>query len=62
MEVITEVTQSHYELFVFLGIIVTCVVVIFNIKKMRSNWLDDQKGIDDKYFEKNQHEKYESRN
>ena len=33
MEIITEVMQSHYELFVILGIVVTGIVVIFNIKK-----------------------------
>jgi hypothetical protein len=41
MEVITEITQSHYEMIVILGIIVTCIVVIFNIKKMRSGKLHD---------------------
>ena len=35
MEVIAEITQSHYEMIIVLGIIVTCIVVIFNIKKMR---------------------------
>lgn len=35
MEVITNFTQAHYELFVILGIIVTSIVVIFNIQKMR---------------------------
>ena len=37
MEVITEVTQSHYVVLVILGIIATCMVVIYNIKKIRSN-------------------------
>lgn len=36
MEIITEVMQSHYELFVILGIVVTGIIVIFNIKKIRS--------------------------
>jgi len=38
LEVITEVTQSHYVVLVILGIIITCVVVISNIKQIR-NWL-----------------------
>jgi hypothetical protein len=41
MEVITDVTQAHYGLFVILGIIVTGIVVIFNIQKMRESRLND---------------------
>ncbi len=41
MEVITQITQSHYVVLVILGIIVTCTVVIFNIKKIRSDKLHD---------------------
>jgi hypothetical protein len=32
MEIIEQVTQSHYEIIVVLGIIVTCIVVIYNVK------------------------------
>ncbi|GEM_PF-6339083 len=38
LEVITEVTQAHYVVLVILGIIITCVVVISNVKQIR-NWL-----------------------
>jgi hypothetical protein len=41
MEIITEVMQSHYELFVILGIVVTGIIVIFNIKKNGSARLHD---------------------
>ena len=35
MEVITEITQSHFVVLVILGIIITCVVVISNIPRFR---------------------------
>jgi len=38
LEVITEITQLHFIVLVILGIIITCVVVISNIKQIR-NWL-----------------------
>ena len=38
MEVITTVTESHYVVLVILGIIITCIVVISNVKQIR-NWL-----------------------
>ncbi len=36
LEVITEITQSHYVVLVILRIIIICIVLIYNIKKMRS--------------------------
>ena len=36
MEFVTEVTQSHYEVLVILGIVVTCIVVIYNVKNRRT--------------------------
>ena len=53
MEVITTVTQIHYQVLVILGIIVTCIVVIYNVKKnnkfiflKKINMKNIDKGID----------------
>ena len=37
MELITEVIQTYYEVLVILGIIVTSVVIFYNIRQGRSS-------------------------